>query len=317
MQSPAHAQLLGFGITGYNRDWQRLVRQNYLLSIYNVRYLLAEANSEFDTVLRSVEVTDSQPTNIGPELVLGTWKFEHAEMATASGEGHWLQLSTPFMWRQSTASTPIEPLAAGAVYRISLDARGREGGAANFLRADIFRTTPEGSWWQQEDYGLTVAAEQIAPQWRHFEWTFVADANAPKDNLGLRVFTLSERPIDVRFVSLRRVSQLDSPVAASALRPGEKVYALRATLPPLHAGDAPIVIYENLPARRDVPTVKATPQEIRMKWQAPNTDPPDAPQLFMTATAPSTTQFILSGLGLVLLLITGVLGRRGRRGNGL
>lgn len=306
MQSPAHAQLLGFGITGYNRDWQRLVRQNYLLSLYNVRYLLAEAGSEFDAVLRDVAVTESQPTVIGPELAADAWKFDHAVQRESV-----LELCTPFMWQQSTASMPIEPLVSGAVYRISLDARGPAGGAANFLRADIFRTTPDGSWWQPEAFGLTVAAEQIAPAWRHFEWTFAADGNLPADFLGLRVFTLSERPIEVQGVSLRRMSQLDSPAQPGPLHVGDKVYALRATLAPEHAGDAPIVIYENLLARRDVPAAKMAPDEIeRLKWQPPLDAPPVAPQLSMNVTAPTTVQFIVSGLGLALLLLTVILGRK-------
>ncbi len=304
IQSPAHAQLLGFGITGYNRDWESLLRRNYLLSLYNVRYILAEAGSEFDAVLRSVTVTAGRPEPIGPEMIGGNWKLDHAEMARRTSNGDdYVVLSTPVMWRESMASQPIGDLEPNAIYRIELSVRGPAGGAANFLRADIFRHTPKGDWWQEEKYGMTVPAEQIGDDCRRFRWTFATDANRPPSGLALRLMTLSERPIEVQAVSLRRMSQLDSPVAPGPLKPGDEVYPLAATLPPLHAGEAPIVIYRNLLARADVPTRPFTADEIeRLKWSPPQeTASLSAPQLTMSITQPARPLWLVSIAGLAAL----------------
>ena len=86
-------------------------------------------------------------------------------------------------------------LRAGVVYRISLDARGPDGGAANFIQADIGGKGPGGGWLAPAGRGLVAEAEQIGTDWRHFEWTFQAEGDL-SGQLAFRVLTMSEREIE-------------------------------------------------------------------------------------------------------------------------
>jgi hypothetical protein len=250
-QSPAHAHLLGFNICGYNRDWADLLRRNRILSMYNVRYILAEANSEHEAVLQSVRAGE-EAREEGPNLLSTPWTWRR-RVSEANGIA---VLKTPFLWDPAEChrSVAMEP---NAFYRISLEARGGEGGAANFLRADVFHKGDGGPWWQEDAWGLTVPAEQIVSGWRLFRWTFRAEANFPQP-LGFRLHSMSERPIEVRGLALRKVSGWDGPEDADSLPAGENIYRKVATLPaepsPKSGQRLPaVVIYENLLARPDVP----------------------------------------------------------------
>jgi uncharacterized protein (TIGR03382 family) len=88
-----------------------------------------------------------------------------------------------------------------------------------------------------------------------------------------RVWTMSERPIEVRNVSLRAAGW-ETPVSALGPLPqGQAVYRMVAELPPLHDGDEPVAIYENLlcvnQAVRGRGAVRRGPEEAsieRLRW---------------------------------------------------
>lgn len=136
----------------------------------------------------------------------------------------------------------------GGVCRIRLDARGPDGGAAGFLRAKLVRDLSAGDWWQEDHTSLTIGPEQIGPDWRHFEWTFEVP-EIPGGQADFCVFSMSERPIEIRNVSLRR-SSWETPIGNDGrLAPGQRVYRKLVELPARRAGDEPVAIYENLLCR--------------------------------------------------------------------
>ena len=314
-QSPAHPHMLGFRIFGTVRDWGRLIRRNRLLSLYNVRYVLA-ADAEFRSVIESVRVPAGPPPPDGPNLLTDEWNLARAEL-----DDEFLTLRTPFLWSWSIATQPVT-LREGEVYRIALDARGPEGGAANFLRAEIFQQFEDGSYLQDDRWGLTVFSEQIGEDWRHFEWTFRAPDRLSA-NTTFRIFTMSERPIAVTGVSLRR-SAWERPVGVGGrVAPGARVYRRLVELPPRRSEDDPVVIYENLlcpdvPAR--VADVSPPSVEVieRLKWSmddslgdsavVPNlaVPPPSAPG------ARGWALIVVGGVG-YLLVGLGAIPRNARR----
>ena len=245
-QSPRHAHLFGFRIFGTNRNWARLVRRNHLLSLYGVRYLIAEADSEHSRVIESVRTTSPAADDDSPDLLTGAWKLKNAE-----ARGDVLHLQTHFLWRRSQATRPVT-MAPGEVYRIALDARGPGGGAANFLRVDVFKSF-DGAYFQRDAMAMIVHAEQIVPQWRHFEWTFQTPQELP-EGLVFRIFTMSERPIEVRSVSVRR-SRWESPLTPPDVPPGTAVYGKLTEVDARDPSDARVSIYENLFCR----SVQAAP----------------------------------------------------------
>ncbi|MGB2820850.1 MAG: hypothetical protein WBF17_07710, partial [Phycisphaerae bacterium] len=262
-QAPAHAHLLGFRIFGTNRDWAGLIRRNRLLSLYGVRYILT-AREDVREVIESVSIPDGPRPPDGPNLLSGDWWLDLAECAEGT-----LRLRTPVLWRWSIAKQLVT-LRPAQVYRISLDARGPDDGAANFLRAEIYRHGWALSWAEAEPLGLTAHAEQIGRKWRHFEWTF----RTPDDLAGevlLRVFTMSERPIEVRSIALR-ASDWDRPTGPGSRLPRrQKVYTLAAELPATAPGARPVAIYENrlvLPPDRRRRRGPATSRRIEdFKWR--------------------------------------------------
>jgi len=250
-QSPHHAHMLGFRVFGHNRNWRGLLRRNYLLSLYNVRYIICEAGGEHEALLASVRMAKSRPGPEGPNLLTGDWALTSAE----SAEGM-LRLRTFSRLCWSLASQPVA-LEGGEVYHISLEARGPEGGAADYLQADVLELLPGEGYRQEDQWRLIVYPEQTGLDWRLFEWTFRAPADLSGEVV-FRVFTPGERLVEVRNVSLRR-SDWPAPVNVAALTgrrtsagpdgsafgPGERVYRKVAQLPPLNAGDLDVVIYEN------------------------------------------------------------------------
>ena len=253
-QSPRHAHLLGFRIFGTNPQWRALLRGNHLLSLYGVRYLLA-AEPEFREVIEVVRVPDASPGEDGPGLLGGDWALLAAE---AGGSGVRLRSPSPWRLAQSSARQPVA-LRADTVYRISLDVRAPEGGAANFLQAGVHIKRPDGGWFQPETFRLVIHPEHIGAGWRRFERTF----RTPEDvsgTAGFRLMTMSERPIEVRKVRLR-ASRHDAPISLGGnLRPGERVYHQVAELPPIREGEPPVAVYVNRLCRADMP-VQAHPTE--------------------------------------------------------
>ncbi|MCJ7543707.1 MAG: hypothetical protein MUP47_03930 [Phycisphaerae bacterium] len=315
--SPAHAHLFGFDNYGRCHEWAWLVRRNHLLSLYNVRYLVA-AGREFRGVIESVRV--EPPTPLGDNVLSGRWELRHAQIGDDGG----VRLRTPFLWRLSQARQEIV-LPAGGLYRIALDARGPERGAGNLLRAEVLGVLPDGRDDVETALGLTVIEERIGPAWRHFEWTMQVPASLA-GRCVFRLSSMSERPIDVRNVSLRQAGW-ETPVSLlGALPQGEAVYRKVAELPPLNTGDEPVAIYENRLCRPKAPLEIPGPAEEaaieRLRWMTAE-DPVDMSLLVQVPdvslhrlASPSalvwwTTVPAVALLGLVGLA-AGVCRRRGR-----
>jgi len=237
LHSPAHAHLLGFDALGKTHRWPWLIRTNRLLSLYNVRHILA-ADWKFRHVIESVAIPRKAPAPDRPNLLSSEWEMPNAKLA-----GGVLRLRAPVMWQWGLARQEVS-LVPGETYRISLDARA-EGGAANFLRAEFFQKFDDGRYFTDEHLGLTVITEEMGPAWRRFEATFQAPADLSGQVL-FRIFTMSERPIEARNISLSR-SHLDVPVQlGQRLKPGQRVYRKVAELAPLNPADSAVAIYENL-----------------------------------------------------------------------
>jgi hypothetical protein len=269
--SPAHAHLFGFDTYGRCREWAWLVRRNHLLSLYNVRYLVA-AGREFRDVIESVRITPA--LSQGPNLLTGLWEMSHALRLPDDA----LRLQTPFLWRLSQAQQEVA-LEVGGIYRIALDARGAEEGGGNFLRAEVLlkklknlkdlQDLPGGQCLQTDALGLTVIEERIGPAWRHFEWTFAWPAEQAGRTI-FRVYTMSERPIEVRNVALQPAGWETPMDLFGRLDQGQAVYRKVAEVEPLAAGGESVAIYENLlcpPAGSVPPRVPADERSVeRLRW---------------------------------------------------
>ena len=323
-QSRRHVHLLGFRIFGTNRDWARLVRQNHLLTLYNVKYLIVAAGSDEAKVIESVTMGGGTPTG-GAGLLLGPWEVLGAERRDKDV----VRLSTSLLRFESAVWTEAH-VKPGVVYRISLEARSPGGGgAANYLQAALCKSSDDGSYWEDHDGALRVNPEQIGDQWRYFEWTFRTPAETPEGTT-LRVMTPSERPIEVRKVSLHR-SDWPGPirVAERTLARGQGVYRKRKNLRPLRAGEAEITIYENLlygpVGERESGTEWNDAQIDALKWGraeavdlAGKQGPPSLalrsvvwPDNRLQVTLSTTT---LPACGMYAIMVTyGILRRRRRR----
>ena len=237
LQPAAHAQLLGFRPWGANEHWEQLIRRNHLLSVLNVRYILA-AEPEFRQAIESVGIPAEPPAPDGPNLLLEQWSVRNAEVS-----GGVIHLKSPSIWSQSYASQPVR-LEGGGFYRIALDIRAQRG-AGNYVSVEYADPQVEGYGWGQAGF-LRVDLEQVTPSWRHFERSFVAPPRSSGQAI-LRVFTPGDRAVEVWNVSLRRSSQ-DAPVnLGGRLAPGEAVYVdlTPEGLPSLRDGDPPVHVYEN------------------------------------------------------------------------
>ncbi|MCK5557265.1 MAG: hypothetical protein KAJ01_02735, partial [Candidatus Hydrogenedentes bacterium] len=264
-QSPAHAQLFGFRIFGTNRNWEWVIRSNHLLRRYAVRYLIAEKDSRFAKVIESVRTPAEAPPLDAPGLLGGEWKLSNAKQGTDA-----LRLCTPVMWWLSQAEQNVT-ISSNRTYRISLEARAPDGGAANFLQAEVFRKLPDGQSRRSEETFLIVYPEQLGgDDWRRFEWVFRAPPQA-EGQATFRVLTMSERPIEVRNISLRegaRARFVASPTVLSNLGVGERIYRKVAELQAVDPTEAPVVIYENLPVERIAPFTPPDNRTIEaVKWK--------------------------------------------------
>ena len=319
-QSPAHSHLLGFRIFGTNRDWERLVRRNELLSLYGVKYILTPAEGRVYETLESVRVPTGPTGPDGANLLTDQWRLDLAEY-----EKGVLRLRTPVLWKWSIAQQTVT-VTPGTVYRISLDARGPVDGAANFLRADFHKEGWGLDYETSDAMALNAHAEQIGPEWRHFEWTFSMPASVPPE-LTFRIFTMSERPIEVRRVSFR-ASHLDVPIGVGGrIPPGRRIYGLVATLSPTSPGDSPIAVFENLlvlpPSQRPVQWRLSPDRVERFKWEARDGDssalPERVPQLGLQVRVDPGRMLLTATLpaGLIWLALVGVsiLSGRFRQGS--
>ena len=238
-QPAEHPLLFGFRSWGENYEWAWLIRRNHLLSLFNVRYILA-ADPEWRAVIESVSIPRGAPAGNGPELLADDWQLRHAEQ-----HGDHLRLRAPVFSWGAEATQPVR-LTGGQVYRISLDARAPEG-AGNSLSAEYVPNPDDPAFWWGNPSMLRIDYERLGPKWRHFEWTFQAPVSMGSKGL-LRVFTASEKALEVRSVSLGR-ADWETPINLGArLQPGQPVYVDRTPegLAPLRADDPPVHIYENL-----------------------------------------------------------------------
>lgn len=332
-QSPAHARLFGFNVSGYNRNWAALIRRNYLLSLYNVRYVVA-ADAVHRRVIESVRIQPGESEPDAPELLGENWWLDRAELI-----GRTLRLRTAFLWNWSIAKQPVGTgtgagpaggLEPDGVYRISLEARAPDGGAANFLRAEVFQELGDGRYYQADELGLIVPAEQIGPQWRKFEWTFQPTPRlfAPESGqLLFRIFTMSERAIEVRRISLRK-SRWDAPIdLGGRLDARGRIGAVYEDvtpdgLQPLRPGDPRVHIYRNrlcLPDALASSRPPATAQRIELLRTLSKSDAasvPQAPDVSIRTTSDPTRILLLVTMP-ALLLYAGIVAAaalgRGRR----
>jgi hypothetical protein len=241
-------------------------------------------------------------------------------MPNAKLAGGVLRLRAPVKSQWGLARQKVS-LVPGETYRISLDARA-EVGAANFLRAEFFQKFDDGRYFTDEHLGLTVIAEEMGPAWRRFEATFQAPADLSGQVL-FRIFTMSERPIEARNISLRR-SRRDMPVQLrQRLKPGQRVYRKVAELAPLDPADPAVAIYENLLCLpgRPVSGKMATGEFIEeFKWAGsePGTNAvvPDLAMPPGPDPARSLLAITLPGVALYVLLVVGslIMRRKGPRG---
>ncbi len=288
-QSPHHAHLLGFRIYGTNDDWARLIRTNHLLSCYGVRFIMA-ADPEVREVIESVRMPAgglaAATDGLGPELLAGagdSWTtFGGAKVladeTADGGSGLSCRLEAMALWRPAGLHGEGVALEPGQTVRISLDARAPEGGAANFLQAEVGIPQADGSTrWEK----LIVHAEQMGENWRHFQTHFRVPGRAD-DGVSLsepvigrfQILTMSERPIEARNVSVRAAPPpdlvvLDGWAADDRPLPGEPVYRRLTVLDAIDADDPPVAIYANrLWSPELPPTVPPTDDAIeRLKWR--------------------------------------------------
>jgi len=289
--SPDHAQLLGFRIFGNTPDWARLVRRNYLLSLYGVRYIVT-ADPICRRVIESVAVPTHPPSAEGENLLAGRWQGKRSVLTDGV-----LRLRAPTLWLPATAHQTVV-LTAGDVYRIAMDVRGPDGGAADSLYVKVLSSLPNIRRYDAQT--RIVYGEQTAEDWRHFEWTFAAPPSGKAERI-FHLWTVSERPIEVANISLRashwpRPILLDKRLAA-----GEKIYRKLTELPARRIGDLPVAIYENLLVRPAlIDTTQADPTAIEtLKWRVNDAEdlPEHLPDLSLGPGRPLTpNQAILPGL---------------------
>ena len=241
LQPSDHALLFGFRPWGANEHWGCLIRRNHLLSLYNVRYVLA-ADHEFRQVIESVRMPAQPPPADGPNLLKDAWSLRGARL---SGEG--LTLRAPRLWRAASARQMVSgPL--GTTYRVALDVRAPKA-AGNLVELRLGLPLRKFSGGPVYRRLLRVDVEQITGRWRRFEETFQMPGRPGATWLSsFQVDTWSDRPIEVRNISLRR-SSWPAPINfGGRLAPGEPVYVDRTPdgLEPTNPDDPPVHVYENL-----------------------------------------------------------------------
>jgi hypothetical protein len=241
--SPRYVHILGFRIYGDNPEWRRLIQSNYLLRWTGVRYLLAEKDSDFARVIESVRMGEDSKAAPGPNLLGEDWRLSNAERW--DGE---IALRAPWLWGMAEATQSVK-VESGRGYRISLEARAPQGGAANFFQVGVVVGNGRNGYWPADENTLVVYPEQVGwGDWRRFERTFRLPDNFGRDAT-FCLLSLSERPIEVRGISLRRAEwPMVVPPDDGRDKPpvGMRVYEKRAEFAPVNPGDPPVVLYENI-----------------------------------------------------------------------
>jgi hypothetical protein len=239
--SPTEAHLLGFDASGQTPEWRSLLWRNHLLSLYRVRYLLVEAGSKQEAVLRAVRVP-SEPSPAGENLLGEGWRLDNALHSKES-----LLLSTQFLVQPSRASQRVW-LRQGVTYRLMLPIRApfhRPGELTVSLCRPHGRPSTEPESWQR-----TIAGPRLGEGWRIFEFLLQPPGGGEWD---LRLHTVSGSLIEVARSAWLR----DDPPAPlvpmiqcgdrrePALTAGQRVYTLATTILPVRPGEPAIRIYEN------------------------------------------------------------------------
>ncbi|MFP4053759.1 MAG: hypothetical protein ACLFV7_07845 [Phycisphaerae bacterium] len=237
-QSPRHAHVLGFNHYGRHPQWRWLLRTNHLLSLYDVRYILA-ADPEYRREVEAIRVL--APSEPGPELLSDRWELRHARR-----DGNRLRLEGVFLWQEAEIRQRVS-VAADQTVRLSLEVRAPEGSAALWTKAELFWFDQDGTWRWSEKMSLLIEPEQVASQWRRYAATLEVDP-AARGEMYLRVYSKGERPIEVRNVSLRSAEPFAPvlpPEMIERLGEGTPVYELAAELPAVRDGDPPVGLYRN------------------------------------------------------------------------
>jgi hypothetical protein len=316
--------LFGFRPWGECHDWKTLIKKNHLLSLYGVKYILVEHDDANSLDAEDYDEYREKPIPDGDNLLKEPWATEQSRWAErfgvtakvqGSGVGQTITLKTPFMFWPSQAWLSADLRGVDGYLRLSFDARAPDGGAAGFLRAEILPP-------RSPAVGLTVEAEQVGPQWRHFEWVTADFTIVDEEICTFRLFTLSERPIEVRNISLRPRGKEPIDMGKLLAPHGdrcERVYNKLVELPPVNPGDSPVAIYQNMlwrpikPSAGPVPTneeleaVKYPPPGAKLESLAV----PDISLRPVDNPAGLMWGLTLPAVGLyVLVVIVAVAGRR-------
>ncbi|MFP4106689.1 MAG: hypothetical protein ACLFVU_11440 [Phycisphaerae bacterium] len=313
--NPDLAQLYGFRIFGTNTDTRRLVRTNHLLSMAGVRFLIVPEGdrSRLVEIVALPEATGTgEQRSTGP-LTLGEPKLTRAEANVNKSGGTTFRLRAPAIWRPSSVRLPL-PLSGEGPYRIRLDAKGPDGGAASFLAVEVPR----------KGFTFYIPAEQIAPEWRHFECTVTGSDRATGGYLHL--FTIGERPILVRNITIKP-AEVETPVLLpqqripADLEPGRPIYRKLAVLPAQDPAEPDVVIFENrlFDSFAHLPDRRVDNEYIeKLKWQPetitdlvrPDVSIPETgnPRHLLTLTIPAIAAYLL-----IVVVGTALLRRRRSR----
>ena len=249
-QPAEHPLLFGFRSWGENYEWSWLIRRNHLISLYNVRYILA-ADPEFRGVIESVRIPKEPSPPDGPDLLKEKWTESenvaiHADPAQTKPAGQVLSFRAPTFYTYAELAQDVV-LEAGKVYRIVMDARAPKG-AGNCITAEYLSAgSDDQAGYSDNSARLRIDTERLTARWRHFEWTFRTPPSADASKGTFRIKTYSDLTIEVRGVSLCRSSWPTPINLANRLKPGDAVYIDRtlAGLPPVSPGRPSVHIYEN------------------------------------------------------------------------
>ncbi len=282
-QPAEHPLLFGFRSWGENYEWSWLIRRNYLISLYNVRYILA-ADPEFRDVIESVRIPTEPSPPDGPDLLKEKWTESenvaiHAGTAQTKPAGQVLAFRSQWFYTYAGLAQDVV-LEAGKVYRIAMDARAPKG-AGNCITAEFLPDATAPASRAVNPTMLRIDIERLTARWHHFEWTFRTPASADASKGTFRIKTYSDLLIEVRSVSLCRSSWPIPINLANRLKPGDAVYIDRTPdgLTPVSPGQPRVHIYENrLCMPRKFPVAEAVffadnEQVIEaLRWQADKYD---------------------------------------------
>jgi hypothetical protein len=163
-----------------------------------------------------------------------SWRLHRARR---SGGG--LTLRTAAVWDPAEAEAALPPrTASGPLWlELTCELRGSDDGAATEL--EIAAVGP-GESEPPAQSRMRLHAGEIGPHWRTVRDLIRLSAGGGT----LRLRTHSERPIELRRLTLRPVGDVGA-VATDELPAGERVYALAARMPAVRPGRPEILIFEN------------------------------------------------------------------------